>query len=221
MIELYYVSGSPYSWRVMLAAEVKGVPYQPRQLQLSKGEHRSPEFLKMNPRGREPLLKDGDFIVTELLAMMIYIDRQSPATPLFGTDTISTVRVFEGLSQVLFDCEKATLLLAEPTLYRSPNADPTEAIRKAGEKLKAELKIMDERLGRQEWLVEGAISAADVAALPLIMTIARAAGKDVAKDLDLGLLPLETRFPNVAAWVKRMEALPGYARTVPPHWREG
>ncbi len=221
MIELFYVSGSPYSWRVMLTAEVKGVPYERRQLQLSKGEHRSPEFLKMNPRGREPLLKDGDFIITESLAMMIYIDRLSAEKPLFGTDTVSTVRVFEGLSQVLFDCEKATLLLAEPTLYRSPNADPTEAIKKAGEKLRAELKIMDERLRRQEWLVEGGISAADIAALPLIMTIARAAGKDVAKDLDLGLIPLDTRFPHVAAWVKRMEALPGYERTVPPHWREG
>lgn len=221
MIELYYVSGSPYSWRVMLTAEVKGVPYQPRVLQLSKGEHRSPEFLKMNPRGREPLLRDGDFIVTESLAMMIYIDRLSEQTPLFGTDTKSTVRVFEGLSQVLFDCEKATLLLAEPTLYRSPNTDPSEAIRKAGEKLRAEMKIMDERLGRQPWLVEGNISAADIAALPLLMTIVRAAGKDVAKDLDLGLIPLETRFPNVAAWVRRMEALPGYGKVFPAHWREG
>ena len=45
--------------------------------------------------------------------------------------------------------------------------------------------------------------------------------KDVAKDLDLGLIPLDRRFPHVAAWVKRMEALPGYERTVPPHWREG
>ena len=43
----------------------------------------------------------------------------------------------------------------------------------------------------------------------------------MAKDLDLGLIPLDTRFPHVAAWVKRMEALPGYERTVPPHWREG
>jgi glutathione S-transferase len=221
MIELYTVSGSPYSWRVILTAEVKGVPYQPHVLQLSKGEHRSPEYLKMNPRGREPLLKDGDFVVTESLAMMIYIDRQSDRTPLFGTDTTSTVRIFEGLSQVLFDCEKATLLLAEPTLYRSANADPSEAIRKAGEKLRGELKIMDERLGRQPWLVGEAISAADVAALPLIMTIARAAGKDVAKDLDLGLIPLDTHFPHVAAWVKRMEALPGYERAFPAHWREG
>jgi glutathione S-transferase len=221
MIELYTVSGSPYSWRVILTAEVKGVPYQPHVLQLSKGEHRSPEYLKMNPRGREPLLKDGDFVVTESLAMMIYLDRLSEKNPLFGTDTKSTVRVFEGLSQVLFDCEKATLLLAEPTLYRSANADPSEAIRKAGEKLRGELKIMDERLGRQPWLVGEAISAADVAALPLIMTIARAAGKDVAKDLDLGLIPLDTHFPHVAAWVKRMEALPGYERAFPAHWREG
>ena len=64
-LDLYYVSGSPYSWRVMLTAEVKGLAYQTHLLQLSKGDNRTPEYLKMNPRGRTPLLKDGDLVVTE------------------------------------------------------------------------------------------------------------------------------------------------------------
>jgi hypothetical protein len=41
----------------------------------------------------------------------------------------------------------------------------------------------------------------------------------VARPLELGFLPLETTYPALAAWVKRIEALPGYERTYPPHWR--
>ena len=46
-----------------------------------------------------------------------------------------------------------------------------------------------------------------------------ASGKEVAKPLGLGFLPLEAAYPAIAAWVKRIEALPGYERTYPPHWR--
>ena len=49
--------------------------------------------------------------------------------------------------------------------------------------------------------------------------IVRAAGKDAAKPLNLQLLPLTESFRNIAAWMKRIEALPGYERTYPPHWR--
>ena len=43
-IDIYFVSGSPYSWRVLLTAEVKGVAYTPHLLTLSKGDHRTPEY---------------------------------------------------------------------------------------------------------------------------------------------------------------------------------
>ena len=49
--------------------------------------------------------------------------------------------------------------------------------------------------------------------------IVRAAGKDAAKPLSLQFLPLTDTFPNLAAWVKRIEELSGYEHTYPPHWR--
>jgi glutathione S-transferase len=48
----------------------------------------------------------------------------------------------------------------------------------------------------------------------------RAAGKEAARPLDLGLIPLAKTFPNIARWVQRVEQLPNYERTYPPHWRE-
>ena len=53
-----------------------------------------------------------------------------------------------------------------------------------------------------------------------IQMLLRALDRREAQDLRGRLLPLETNYPAIAAWIKRIEALPGYDRTYPPHWRE-
>jgi glutathione S-transferase len=73
-IDLYWGSGSPYAWRVLLALEFKHVPYTSHVLQFSKQEHKSPQMLALNPRGRVPVLKDGDYVVFESLAVLYYLD---------------------------------------------------------------------------------------------------------------------------------------------------
>ena len=219
-IEIFYVSGSPFSWRVLLTAEIKGIAYQPKLLSLSKHEHRTPEFLRLNPRGRTPLLRDGDFVVTESLAMMVYLDSLSGTNPLFGSEPKETARIWEAVSQIVFDLEKAGLQFAEPVLFGSPSAGSAEPMKKGAEKLGGELKLLEERLARHSFLVGNAVTAADIAAFPLVMFMARAAGKDMARDLDLGILPLARHFPGIAGWIKRFEAMPFYDKVYPPHWRE-
>ncbi|MCK7510151.1 MAG: glutathione S-transferase N-terminal domain-containing protein [Desulfobacterales bacterium] len=83
-LELYWGSGSPYSWRVQLALEYKRLAYESHVLQFSMQEHKSPQMLRMNPRGRVPVLKDGDYVVFESLACLLYLDRKYPEPPLFG-----------------------------------------------------------------------------------------------------------------------------------------
>ena len=84
-IEVYWGSGSPYAWRVLLALEHKGLPYTAHLLQFSKQEHKSPHLLQMNPRGRVPVLKDGEYVCFESLAILYYLDRKYPDPPIFGT----------------------------------------------------------------------------------------------------------------------------------------
>ena len=84
-IEIYWGSGSPHSWRVLLALEYKRLAYDSHLLQFSKQEHKSPQLLRMNPRGRVPVLKDGDYVVFESLACLLYLDQKYPDYPLFGT----------------------------------------------------------------------------------------------------------------------------------------
>jgi glutathione S-transferase len=83
----------------------------------------------------------------------------------------------------------------------------------------AELKLMKATLGHSPCLPGGELSAADLGAFPLIETLIRAAGKDAAGSSDLRLLPIDETYPATAAWRARIQALPGYERTYPPHWR--
>jgi hypothetical protein len=48
----------------------------------------------------------------------------------------------------------------------------------------------------------------------------RASRRPEAVPLALGLDGFETRFPGIAAWMQRVEQLPGYEKTYPPHWRQ-
>jgi glutathione S-transferase len=53
------------------------------------------------------------------------------------------------------------------------------------------------------------------------MLLRRAMEKREAGDLRSRFLPMEATYPAIARWIERMEQLPGYDRTYPPHWRDG
>src|SRR5215212_1227117 len=69
----------------MLALECKRVPYESHRMEFSKGEHRSPDFLAINPRGQVPAIRDGSFVLSESSALLAYLERKYPEPPLFGT----------------------------------------------------------------------------------------------------------------------------------------
>jgi glutathione S-transferase len=217
-LELYWGSGSPFAWRVMLTLEVKGLAYQSRLLEFSKGDHKAAGFLKLNPRGKVPLLKDDDFVLNESLAIMAYLDKKYPEPPLFGTSPEETGLIWRAVMET-----EAYLLSAGDKVIRpvffGKGLDQTEKIQQAAQAVRQELQRIDRELSGSAWLVGKQISAADISLFPLVQTILRAARKDAAKSLKLELLPLADTFPNLSAWVRRIEALPGYERTYPPYWR--
>ncbi|MEX0627677.1 MAG: glutathione S-transferase family protein, partial [Cucumibacter sp.] len=213
------ISGSPYAWWVMLAAEVKGLAYESHLLSVSNRENYTPEYLAMNRRGRVPLLKDGDFILTESMAMVAYLDTKSTTSPLFGGSPRETARIWEAASQVVSDVGRASSAFNDPILSTRGKPLDADSVREAAATLKTELGFFEERLAAGRYFCGPTLSAADIALLPFLLFSARVAGRDAVKDMNLGLLPLVETFPKLAAWVKRIEALPGYEKTYPPHWR--
>ena len=77
-LEIIWASGSPYSWSVLLTLEVKELQYKSTLIELFKGEGRTPEFLKMNPRGKVPVLRDDETYICESQAIISYLDRKYP-----------------------------------------------------------------------------------------------------------------------------------------------
>lgn len=218
-IEVFWASGSPFSWRVLLALEVKRVPHESHLISFSKNENRTPAFLAMNPRGQVPLLRDGDDVVYESVAILAYLDRKYPEPPLFGRTAGDGGRIWRAV------CEETAYLDGPAEAYILPIYE--NRVQNSAAEMRAAVPVISKELARLEsalagrsWLAGGdEISAADITVFPMLKSLERAAGKPAAAEFDLPLLPIAARYPALAAWSARVEAIPGYDRTYPPHWR--
>lgn len=216
-IEIFWISGSPFSWRVLLALECKRLPYRSRLLERSKGEHRSPEFLALNPRGQVPVLRDGDVVVRESVAILAYLDRAYPEPPLFGRTAAEAGAIWQEVMEAALYVDTIDDFILP--LYFGQSVEKEAQVRAALPPIQAELDRLERALTGRPWLVGTTLSAADLAVYPMVRSLVRAAEKPEAARFEHGLLPIGARRPSLAAWMARVEALPGYERTFPPHWR--
>ena len=79
MIDLYTAS-TPNGWKASVMLEEIGMPYTVHPISLSKGDQKTPEFLRINPNGRIPAIVDranGDFPIFESGAIMLYLAKKS------------------------------------------------------------------------------------------------------------------------------------------------
>jgi glutathione S-transferase len=114
------------------AAEVKGIPYEGKLLEASKGELKTPEFLAINPLGRVPAIRDGNFTLHESLAIMVYLDRKHPNPPLFGRTAEEAGQIFERISEFISDFWPPGQRLIRSIFFGQPLA-ADEAKRRARE----------------------------------------------------------------------------------------
>src|SRR3954468_17871652 len=98
-IEFFWGSGSQPSWSVMLTLELKRVPYKSRLLSFSAGEHKTPEFLQLNPRHKVPVIRDGAYVLNESVAIIAYLDRKFPEVPVLGRNAEETGRIWSAISE--------------------------------------------------------------------------------------------------------------------------
>jgi glutathione S-transferase len=83
----------------------------------------------------------------------------------------------------------------------------------------SEARSIEARLARSEWVVGESFSAADIVIFPALQALLRALAKPAARELSGRFLPLAANYPALERWSRRVEALPGYDHTFPPHWR--
>ena len=216
-IDIFWISGSPYSWRVLLALALKQIPFQSHLLSVEKREHRSADFLKVNPRGKVPTLRHGKLEMGESVAIVRYLDRCFPTPQLFGANEVEEAKINQQIDEIenyiLPNSHSITRAVFGDTITGSE-----EILNAQAERVGVELAGMEDRI--DSWLVGNTISAADIVLYPLIAGLLRAANKPSANTLDLRLLPFGEKYPKLFDWCNHIEELPGYDSTYPPHWRE-
>lgn len=216
--ELFWISGSPPCWRVMLAMEVKGLSYASTRFDNAKGEQKNPEFLKINPRGHVPVLKNGETVICESLAILAYLDKAHPEPSLFGETPVQTGAIWQQILEFDAAMPGPIRAITRP-VFRGKTPEQADSIREAADTVRPNVAALNDQLENTPYLSGNTLGAADIALYPPLMQLMRAAGREEALALDLGLAPLAECFPAMARWCQRIEALPGYERAYPPHWK--
>jgi glutathione S-transferase len=217
-IDVYWGSGSPYSWRVLLALEFKRLGYTGHLLQFSKQEHKSPQILALNFRGRVPILKDGDYVVFESVAILYYLDLKYPDPPIFGRSPEEAAVIMRVICEYQSYAESHVNRLVEAFFFPEKRHNLDELARSM-HVVASEARSIEMRLSKSNWVVGESFSAADIVIFPGLQVLLRALSKPEAKELSSRFLPLDVNYPALARWIQRVEGLPGYDRTFPPHWK--
>ncbi len=212
---LYYGSGSPYAWRAQLALEHKALPYERKVLSFSAGDNRKPEFLALNPRHRVPVLVHDDFALYESSAIVEYLDEAFPGrgAPLFPGD--ARERAF--IRRVILEVDNYLDKASDPVWTQAFGTDEAQrdpaVVGEGSNALREEFALFTQAM-RGEYMA-GPLSAADFALYPALALVRRCERKLPGFSLAALLTP------QLRDWMTRIEALPYFDATVPPHWKAG
>jgi len=224
-LEIFWGSGSPFAWRVLLGAEIKGLAYESRLLDFSKGHLKTPEFLRMNPRGRVPVIRDDGFVLFESLPILEYFEDKSSGVALFGESKHEGALIRQLISE-FESYQREPIFQLTLGLLRAVGAGPpgramTPAeLDETAKAVQREIQTFDKRVAGGKWLVGGRPSAADIAVYPFFATLRRAAMRADALAREIGFLSVGGEvYPSIGRWMKLIEGLPTFERTYPPHWR--
>lgn len=219
-LEIIWASGSPYSWRVLLTLELKKLKYKSTIIKLLNGEHKRSEHIELNPRGKVPVLRNGDFTLYESLSIMSYLDRKYPEYPIFGTSPESTGEIMKVISEFQSYVFPNFSEIVNSAFWKNELSDSLSHIRLSKKNIKSEFIKVDKHLENNKYLAGSEISAADVFVYPLIQLLIRSESKRDKKLQGYQRLLTGINYPAISAWIRRFEELPGYDNTYPPHWKE-
>lgn len=191
-IKLYRHPLSGHAHRVELMLSLLELPTELVFVDLAKGAHKQPEFLKLNPFGQVPLIDDNGTVVVDSNAILVYLAKQYGDGRWLSEEPLAAARIQRWLSvaagQVAYGPAAARLITVFGASF---NAD--EVITRAH----ALFKTMEIELGSSAFLAGEAPTIADVANYAYIAH---------APEGNVSLAD----YPNLRAWLARIEALPGF-----------
>ncbi|WP_397448818.1 glutathione S-transferase family protein [Pseudomonas sp. NA-150] len=192
-MKLYSYPLSGHSHRVRLFLSLLGIEYSLIHVDLSVKAQKEPEFLKVNLFGQLPALDDEGEVISDSLAILVYLAKKYGKTDWLPEAPAAAARVQRWLSVAAGEIARGPASARLITVFGA-KLDAADVIARAH----TILKLVEQTLQGQHWLVAGAHpTLADVALYSYISSAPEG-------NVDL------SGYPQVLAWLARIEALPGF-----------
>ncbi len=176
------------AFRALWVAEELGLAYEHRPIEIGDAGARKPEFLALNPNGRLPVIVDGGFVLSELLAITLYLAKKHGTGTLYPATLEGEAKAWQWSFWAIAEVDRAVNIWSLHAV-RLPPGERDAALREAALKiLAAPFKVLDAALARAPYLLGDAFTVAD---LNVAAVISRAV------DMDL------TAAPHLKAWLTR------------------
>lgn len=187
-----YGFGPSRALRVQWALQEIGVDFEFIQVNLRKGENKAPEFLKLNPAGKVPVLVDDGFVLTESAAIVLYLAEKFPEKNLLPTNAKARAEVHRWIMFAVTELEEPLWRITRHTLIYPEDKRSTAEIELARGDFVPMAKILDAHMAGHQYICGDDFTAADCVGAYLI---------DWANEN--GLL---SETPNLQAYLARMYA---------------
>jgi glutathione S-transferase len=196
-MKLYDFVHAPNARKLRVYLAEKGIPVELVPVDLVKGEHRTPEFLALNPRGAVPVLElDDGTLLFESLAIVEYLEELHPEPPMIGTTPLERARVRAAERR----CELGVLMRVAQLFHATravlPGRSPDPAVAAFFRRdLAPHLAALDAEVGAGPFVCGERPTIADCTLF---------AAFEMAR---VGRLAIETG-PHLAAWYERFRGRP-------------
>jgi glutathione S-transferase len=204
-MKLYINVLSPNVRRARLTAAVLGLKLDEQVLDFTKGEHKSPEYLALNPNGQVPTLVDGDFVLNESRAIMQYLASKKPESGLVPGDERGRADVtrWQFWDSSHFSPQVGTVVFQRVLKKMFGMGEPDAGkIEEALASFRRFAAVLNDRLDGKQYIVGDSLTLADLTVASSLM-YARQAEVPLAE------------FPNVQAWFSRITDMDAWKSTNP------
>ena len=176
------------------------VPFEAVTVNMLKGEHKSPAFLKVNPAGKLPALVDDGLLLTESIAIVLYLGEKYPEKGFVPAALAQRAELYKWLLFAVTELEQPLWRIAHHTnIYPQDKRLPAE-VALAREDFKLMAPVLEEHIKGRQFVLGNKVTVADFV---LAYTL------DWANELQL----LEG-FPQTTAYMERMYARPHAAMRI-------
>lgn len=202
-MELFSYFRSSAAYRLRIAFNLKGVEHNIRPVNLLKAEHKSEEYLAINPQGLVPALKiDDGRVLTQSTAILEYIEATQSGQPLLPSDEFEAAKVRSWVNQIACDIHPVNNLRILKYLSGELGADDEAKNAWYQHWIEVGFSALEEQLGDGPFCYGEQVTLADVYLIPQVYN---------AKRFNVDM----SQFPKISAIVDHCNSLDAFIQAMP------